>query len=168
MFRSCSFEKEVAQTLNDGHWPDGCAEELRAHVKDCASCADFVLVTQTFRRAKSESIDEVSAGSPGLVWWRAQLQRRNAMAARVNRPTTIAQAFAWIVAALVGVIFVAAQYSRGIRWPEWLSNRVFWRASSPFSGVLAGSGWNSLLLICGIGALACLSGLVVYLASERS
>lgn len=54
-FRTCSFEKELAQALKDGHWPEGCGPELRAHVHTCGNCSDLVLVTQTFRQARGES-----------------------------------------------------------------------------------------------------------------
>jgi hypothetical protein len=54
-FRTCSFEKELTQALKDGHWPQGCGPELRAHVDGCSNCGDLVLVTETFQRARSES-----------------------------------------------------------------------------------------------------------------
>lgn len=165
-FRSCSYEKEVTQALKSGHWPEGCAAELRAHVDSCESCRDVVLLTQAFQAAKSESVQVAPAGSPGLLWWKAQLRRRNAAAERVSRPITIAQAFAWIVASLVGVILVASQYSHGLRWASWWAGLEPAKLLQIFSnGSLDGS---LLLIIPGLGILALLSGLVVYLASEKS
>jgi hypothetical protein len=170
-FRNCSFEREIAQALKDGHWPEGCGSELRAHVDTCGNCSDLVLVTQTFQRARSQA--ETAAppapfSSPSLLWWRAQLRRRNAATDRVSRPITIAQAFAWFVVGLVGVVFVASQYHGGLRWASW------WAEFAP-QGALhflsIGSGVvdaNRLLLVFGFGLLALLSGLVVYLASDKS
>ena len=123
-FRTCSFEKELAQALKDGHWPEGCGPELRAHVHACCNCSDLVLVTQTFQRARSESERTAPSGSPSLLWWRAQLRRRNAAAERVSRPITIAQIFAWFVIVLVGVVFVASQYHHGLRWASWWAELV--------------------------------------------
>jgi hypothetical protein len=167
-FRACSYEKELSQALKDGHWPEGCGSELRAHVDACGNCADLVLVTQTFQSARSESERAAPCGLPSLLWWRAQLRRRNAATERVSRPITIAQTFAWFVVVLMGVVFVASQYRHGLHWASWRSEFV------PARGLhllLSGSGqgeWNLILLISGFGVLALLSGLVVYLASEKS
>jgi len=167
-FRTCSYEKELSQALKDGHWPEGCGSELRTHVDWCGHCSDLVLVTQTFQRARTESDRAAPCGSPSLLWWRAQLRRRNAATERVSRPITIAQTFAWFVTVLVGVLFVGSQYSHGLHWASWWSEFVPPRA---FHLVPFGSGqvdWNFLLLISGFGVLALLSALVVYLAAERS
>ena len=176
MFRTCSFEPELTQALKDGHWPNGCGAELRSHVDSCGKCCDLVLVTQTFQAARRESEHTAQSlssssivSSPSLLWWRAQLRRRNAAAERVSRPVTIAQAFAWIVVGLVGVVFVASQYRHGLQWASW------WAEFSAPRAVIqvppAGTGppdWHVLLLFSGLGVLAFLSGLVVYLASDKS
>jgi hypothetical protein len=167
-FRTCSYENELAQALKHGHWPEGCGPELRAHVDACGSCSDLVLVTQTFQHARSESERTAVCGSPGLLWWRAQLRRRNAATERVSRPITIAQIFALFVYVFVGVVFVASQYRHGLHWASWWSELVPPRV---VHFLPIGSGqvdWNLLLLISGCGVLALLSGLVVYLASEKS
>src|SRR5271167_4467716 len=123
-FRTCSFERELAQALKDGHWPRGCSTELRDHVKACASCGELVLLTRTFQRARNESMREAvpgspGAGSPSLLWWRAQLRRRNAATERVSRPITIAETFALVVYVFVGVVLVASQYRHGLKWSSW-------------------------------------------------
>ena len=125
-------------------------------------------MTQTFQGARSESEGAAPCGSPSLLWWRAQLRRRNAATERVSRPVTIAQTFAWFVTVLMGVVFVASQYRHGLRWASWWSGLVPQRGLHVLP---TGSGlvdWNLLLLISGFGVLALLSGLVVYLASEKS
>jgi hypothetical protein len=167
-FRTCSFENELTQALKDGHWPEGCGPELRAHVESCASCGDLVLVTQTFQSARSESEHTALSGSPSLLWWRAQLRRRNAATERVSRPVTIAEIFALIVYVLVGAVFVASQYRHGLHWASWWSELMPPRA---FHLLPVGTGqvdWNLLLLISGFAVLGLLSILVVYLASEKS
>jgi hypothetical protein len=165
-FRTCSWEHEVSQALKDGHWPEGCAQELREHVATCANCGDLVLVTQTFQQARSESEREAPDGAPGLLWWRAQLRRRNTAAERVSRPITIAESLTLVVYLLVAVIFVASQYRHGLRWALWMPEL----APSRFFHLWAieSANWNLPLLILGCGVLALLSGVVVYLASEKS
>ena len=167
MFRTCSYEAELTQAMKDGHWPEGCGPELRAHVDGCSGCSDLVLVTQTFQHARSESEHAILGGSPSLLWWRAQLRRRNAAGQRVSRPITIAQTFALFVYVLLGVVFIASQYRHGLHWASWWSELVPSRAQH-FLPVGSGQvDWNLLLLISGFGMLALLSGLVVYLASDK-
>jgi hypothetical protein len=168
-FRTCSYEKELAQALKDGHWPQGCGPKLRTHVEACGGCSDLVLVTQTFLCARSESEHSAPCGSPSLLWWRAQLRRRNAATERVSRPIKMAQIFAWLVTVLVGAVFVASQYRHGLHWASWRSELMPPRA---FHLLLLSLGtgqanWNPLLLISSFGVLALLSALVVYLASEK-
>jgi hypothetical protein len=168
MFRTCSHEKELTQALKDGHWPQGCGPELRAHVNACTNCSDLVLVTQTFERARSESERAAPCGSPSLLWWRAQLRRRNTATQCISRPITIAQTFAWLVVVLVGAVFVVSQYRHGLRWASW-GAEIF--PARPSHLLSAGTGlgeWNLVLLISGLGVLALLSALVVYLVSEES
>lgn len=167
-FRTCSYENEIREALKAGHWPQGCGEELRAHVKGCANCSDLVLVTQTFQSARSESEREAFVGSPSLLWWRAQLRRRNVAAERVSRPTTIAEIFALVVYVFVGVVFVVSQYRHGLRWASWWGEIAPSRA---FRFLSDGSGlvnWNLVLLISGFGVLGLVSLVVVYLKSEKS
>lgn len=168
-FRTCSWEKEITQALKDGHWPQGCGAELRAHVDQCAKCSDLVLVTQTFQSARTESERVAPMGaSSSLLWWRAQFRRRNAAADSVNRPITIAQTFAWFITVLVGVVFIAAQYRHGLRWASWWPELAPARAMHLLSEGSGLASWNPLLVISGFGVLALLSGVVVYLASEKS
>ena len=167
-FRTCSFEKELAQELKDGHWPEGCGPELRAHVRSCGNCSDLVLVTQTFHRARSESERAAPSNSASLLWWRAQLRRRNAAAERVSRPITIAQTFAWLVIVLVCMVFVASQYRHGLRWAAWGSEFAPLRSVRLLAIASGQVGWNLPLFISGFGVLALLSVVVVYLASEKS
>jgi hypothetical protein len=167
-FRTCSYETELTQTLKDGHWPEGCGEELRAHVKACANCSDLVLVTQTFQSARSESEQALLRASPGPLWWRAQLQRRNAATERVSQPITIAETFALVVYVFVGAVLVASQYRHGLKWSSWWAEIAPARA---FHFLSTGSGQvnpNLLLLIFGFGVLGLVSILVVYFASEKS
>ena len=168
ILRSCSFEKEVQQALKDGHWPQGCAPELRAHVESCRGCSDLVLVTQTFCQARTESVAEPLSGSPSLLWWRAQLRRRYSAAETVTRPVTIAQAFALATNLVVASIFIAGNYHHGLRWATWWSELMPRRVLPLLSNASVRPDWNPVLLIPTLGALAVLSGLLLYLASEKS
>jgi hypothetical protein len=167
-FRTCSFENELTQALRDGHWPEACGPELRAHVENCANCSDLVLVTQAFQSARSESEHAALSGSPGLLWWRAQLRRRNAATERVSRPVTIAEIFALVVYVFVGVVLVASQYRHGLKWSSWWAEITPARAFHFLAPGSAQVNPNLLLLIFGFGVLGLVSILVAYLVSEKS
>jgi hypothetical protein len=165
---SCSYEKEVAQALKDGHWPQGCTQELRGHVRGCTSCRDLVLVTEAFRSARSESALGGPSASPGLLWWRAQLRRRNTATEQISRPITIAETFALIVTVAVAIGFIASQYHHGLRWASWWSEVTLSRALHLVSIGSATMNDNLSLLIPGLGMLALIGGLVLYLVTEKS
>jgi len=162
--RACSYEKELNQALKEGHWPDACADDLRDHVNRCELCRDLILVTQAFRHAKRASIQVAPAGSPELLWWRAQLRRRRVAAETVSRPIAIAQIFAWVISLVIAIGFVASQYNRGLRWESWgISPSKFLHS---ISATL--TGWDTLVFLPGLAAVVVISGLVLYLATDHS
>jgi hypothetical protein len=165
-FRTCEYEKEVRRALKDGHWPAGCAPELRNHVQQCAACNDLVLVTEAFQLARNQSVHETSIPAD-LLWWRAQLQRQRIVAEQVSRTVTVAQMFAWGVSLFAAIVFVASQYRHGLRWASWLSEITAFHFTR-LTPLASGLDWNFTLLIPTLVALALLFGLVVYLLSEKS
>ena len=167
-FRTCSYEADIVQALRNGHWPEACTRELRAHVAACTGCRDLVLVGEAFQQAKEEAAREIPSGSPGLLWWRAQLRRRNAAAQKITRPITIAQTFALTLTLLVGGIFAAWQYDHGLRWEAWLSDETLAHALHLVSGGFTLVQGNVLLLLAPLGGLALFGGLVLYLVSAQS
>jgi hypothetical protein len=167
MFRSCSYEVDVAQVLKNGHWPEGCPPELRSHVEACARCRDLVLVTETLQGARNESMLAVPEASPSLLWWRAQLRRRNTASARLSRPIGIAQMFALFLNLTVGIVFVAWQYRHGLRWESWWSELASTRVLSFWS--LGSQGVSALVpAMSAVGMVAVLSGVVLYLVYKKA
>jgi hypothetical protein len=162
--RRCPFEQELTQELKAGHWPDGCSPEQRAHVAGCRECGELVLVMSAFQGARSEVVHEVRPGTPELLWWRAQLRRRNLAASRVSKPITVAQTFAWLISILVAIGFAASQYSHGLSWSSWSlpSSKALHLLS------LDSSDWHLLPWVAALGLIAMLSGVVLFLTSEKS
>src|ERR1039457_6600114 len=113
MLRRCPREKEVKELLERGQWPQACAPELRAHVSSCRSCGELVLVTSAFQKARIEAAGAAKLGSPGVLWWRAQLRRRNEAVERIGRPILGAQIFALAVNLVLAVVFVVWQAGLG-------------------------------------------------------
>ncbi len=187
MLGTCPREKEVKELVERGQWPvaSATAQELRAHVDRCRSCGELVLVTAAFQHARAQAVGEARLGSPGVLWWRAQLRRRNAAMERIGRPILGAQIFALAINLLLAVGFVAWQARHGLAWFTW----HFWNGwfarlpqaaalhldslwpSALWSSTLPDSGLSSLLtpmvMIPAAATLALLGGVVVYLASEK-
>ena len=170
-FGACPREKEVSGLLARGHWPQAqtseLSPELRAHVAGCRSCRDLVLVRQAFRADRAVAAAAARLESPGVLWWRAQLRRRNAALERIARPIVGAQIFAVVVSLVAAVIFLAFLARRGVNWLAWVAElpRVLhFAALTP--GGLDKMPWETWLLLAG-AAFAVMSGVVVYIASER-
>jgi len=99
ILNGCAYEKEVMQVLSRGGWPAACPVELRTHVNACRSCADMVQVTASFQREREVAASAARIGTPGALWWRAQLRRRNAAVERIAKPLMGAHLFALFVCA---------------------------------------------------------------------
>jgi hypothetical protein len=167
---ACPREKEVKDLVELGQWPQACVQELRAHVDGCRACGELALVTMAFQQARIEAAGAAKLGSPGLLWWRAQLRRRNAAVERIGRPILGAQIFALAVYLLLAVGFVAWQAQHGVAWLTWMEQLPQLAAlhlGSLWPSVVSGSGWSSMVLISAAATLALLGGVAVYLASEK-
>ena len=187
MLHSCPREKEVKELVECGRWPVAAATatELQAHVGNCRSCSDLVLVTAVFQCARAEAVREAKIGSAGVLWWRAQLRRRNEAVEQISRPILGAQIFALAVMLALAIGFVVWQARHGLAWlawPIWSCSFLqlpqtaalhldFLSPATQWVSTLSGSGLSSLLtpivLIPAASTLALLGGVVVFLASER-
>ncbi|MGA8731117.1 MAG: hypothetical protein WB608_20335 [Terracidiphilus sp.] len=162
---ACPREKETAEVLRLNHWPHACPPDLRTHVEACRSCSDLVLLTQSFQHARASATAAAPLQSPGALWWRAQLRRRNAAIERIGKPILGAQIFAVAVTLLIAAGFIATQARRGLHWMSWLADLS---ASVHLADLWPVSLDNRLVLLVPVLAtLALLGGVVVYLASEK-
>jgi hypothetical protein len=166
-FGACAREKEISELLKHGHWPHACAAELHAHANSCRMCSDLVLVTVAFRKAQAESVSTQSFDSPGVLWWRAQLRRRNAAVERVGRPIVGAQIFALCINLLLAVRFIVLKPRHGFSWLSELPQSQTFHLEKLWSFAFTIPNWNPALLILSLSALALLSGVLVYLATEK-
>jgi hypothetical protein len=167
---ACPRDKEVLDLLARGHWPQACSADLRTHVDDCRSCAEQVLVTQAFQQARTEALAAVNLTSPGVLWWRAQLRRRNAAVERVGKPIVGAQIFALFVTLAVAVVFLVSQASHGLRWMAWfnkLQPSVALHLQMTWPSDLLSSGWILMIVIPVFATVLLLSGALIYFASEK-
>jgi len=165
---SCPREKEVAESLRLGQWPDGVAAELRDHVRGCRTCSDLALVTQTFQQARTVTAPAVPMQSPGALWWRAQLRRRNSAIERVSRPIVGAQIFAFAITMLVAVGALAWAMRNGFHLTAWATSILAeLHLDALLPAAWPGMTGNLVLLLPILATLVLVSGVVVYLVSEK-
>ena len=165
----CSRQREVTELLARGHWPHACPPELRAHLADCRSCGDLLLVTQVFQQSRQRAVGEVRLPQAGAIWWRAQLRRRNAAIERVSRPILGAYIFALSFTLVVAAAIAISQAKHGLRWLEWFgqTSSTALRADSLLPSAWFNAGGTLAILIPVLATAALVGALVVYFAVER-
>ena len=67
----------------------------------------------------------------------------------------------------VALVFAASQYQDGLRWAAWWAEFAPSRSLHLWSVALAKFDWNFVLQISSLGVLTLLSGVVLYLVSEK-
>ena len=165
---ACGREKEVAEMLARGHWPEAASGELRIHVEGCRGCRDLVLVKQAFRAERTALAGRARLEPPGVLWWRAQLRRRNAALAQIGRPILGAQIFSVAVTVAAAIFYLAWQVKRGYGWLAWLQQ--FPRAlhlEALLPDALSKYPSETWLVFSGLAMLAVMSGVIAYMASEK-
>ena len=167
--KPCPHEAEAQAVLRRGHWPDACEAELRKHVETCDRCASQLLVLQAFQKTRAEALHVARLGHPSLLWWRAQLRRRNDALERVSKPITTAQVFALCICILTAAALLGSQMRKGVNWSSLLpATPAFSRFDALSFLASVKAEYGLLLLLTGFGTVVLLSAVVVYLASDRS
>jgi hypothetical protein len=163
MLRACAREQEIAEAVRSGRWPLGCEPELRAHVDGCRHCRETALLTSVFQQARTDS-GAAPLPHPGLLWWRAQLRRRNAAMERVSRPLAGAHVFALALNLVAIAAIFAWQARHGAQWMAWWTGVQRQVAGLDWLAWIHGA---SLLAMLVLGTLALLGGVAVWLAADR-
>lgn len=162
----CDQETALLEAIKAGRWPEGCDGELRAHVNECAICADTALVALTLERENRCARAEVAVPAAGLVWWKAQMKARREAVKRASEPIALVESAAGIfgVASLVALVIW--------RW-DWVRNWFAWLTGLPHADAFRPGGlwpkdvlpgFQSFSLFFIVGATACLLlvSLVLY------
>jgi hypothetical protein len=82
----CPREDDVLDAIHRGAV---MAEDLRRHVEHCPLCRDLALVSDALL---APGAAPPAIASPGLLWWKGQIQARREKRQRVERPLVIAEA----------------------------------------------------------------------------
>ncbi len=161
----CSRQSELRDVVLAGRWPHACDPALRAHAAECRSCADFVLVAATLHQARADASSQAPLASPGALWWRAQVRRRNRAVEQMARPIVLAEvtAFVCTVAALGFSLW---------RWnqvTDWSYSLAGWFSSmfSSSDSVASFSGWVVVLAVAASVTLLLFGGFAVYLLAKK-
>jgi hypothetical protein len=157
--------------LLKGHWPHACDRDLSKHIHTCPRCRQQVLLATAFQSDRARAIQAAPIHHPGLIWWRAQLRRREQALRHVGRSTSTAHLFALVITIAAAVTLLLHQRQAGTGWPSWLSE--------PYSALQLGTvsilasakegvatDPNLLMLAAGVGVLLLLGAIVVYFASD--
>lgn len=165
---ACPREKETGEVLRLNHWPHACPPDLRTHVEDCRSCSDLVLFMRSFQQARASSTAAAPLQPAGALWWRAQLRRRDAAIERIGKPILGAQIFALAVTLMVGAGLLLFEGRQVLRWISWLADLpASIHLSDLWPNALSGLSGTLIFLVPILATLALVSGVVVYLASEK-
>src|SRR5688572_5122161 len=142
----CDREMEIVEAVTCGRWPSGTSDELQAHARTCAVCADVVSVALALVDDRSNGLQVARVPSAGLVWWRAEMRARRDAVTRATRPMRIVE---W--AALACVLAAAGVF-------------LYWTGPSTLAELL----WQpSLVFFLAVGILVVLSTLVCYWVLSR-
>jgi len=158
----CERDNEVKDLLGRGHWPEAAGGELREHVAACSKCGDLVLVAEAFRGAREGAMQAAPVMAPGVIWWRAQVRRRQAALEQIARPMWGAQVFAFVLTLVLGVGLAVVEARRGFSWQDG-ARALHLEALMPAGGVSL----EVLVVAACVGVVAVLGGVVVYLGVER-
>jgi hypothetical protein len=163
---SCGRERELKELLDRGQWPGACSDELRTHAAGCRLCRELILVKQALGAERLQAVSEARLEAPGVLWWRAQLRRRNAAMERIGRPFLGAQIFALTVCLAAALVYVLTQARRGFDWWAWLGDlpRML-HLGALVPEALAKSPWEIWLTLSVAAMVALLGGAIVYMAS---
>jgi hypothetical protein len=169
-------EKEVTDLVERGGWPDAATADLRTHAAECATCGRTLMILQAFRRDRAHAISAARLESPGVLWWRAQLRRRNAALEKIGRPLLGAQIFAVamiLIAALAVLGFEAEKGpGSGQGWRSWLQqmphavslNSLHLEALLPAALQTSGGVWVTAAVVA---MLALVTGVIAWVAAEK-
>lgn len=125
----CIHENEIVRAARTGQWTD----RLRSHWAACAVCAEAALVAESLA-----AVPPAGVPAAGLVWFKAELRRRQEIMDRAMQPIRWAER-AVAAAGLLGVVGV-------LTWAAGTSALVGFTA---LAGVMLFGGFAALSIRAG-------------------
>jgi hypothetical protein len=141
----CEREQQVIEATRNGLW----ASSLRAHLRDCALCAQTELIAASLQEDAAKAERMLDLPPAGMIWRRAQTRRRQgALQRATRRPFLIVGALGAlysVVFLLWGIFQLPQSVYRPFVTPPGLTGGVA-LAGAALSGILAIVGSCVLLL----------------------
>ncbi len=141
----CEREQQVIEATRNGLW----ASSLRAHLRDCALCAQTELIAASLQEDAAKAKRVLDLPPAGMIWRRAQTRRRErALQRATRRPFLIAGALGAVysvVFLLWGIFQLPQSVYRPFVTPPGLTGDMA-LAGAALSGILAIVGSCVLLL----------------------
>ena len=115
---SCLHEAEVLELVWTNQWPARADCSLVEHVASCDVCRDLATVASAVSDLHEATAADLKVPDASVVWYRAEVRARQALARRAARPVAAAQAAATLVA--IGGVFTGWRLG-GAALVEWWS-----------------------------------------------
>lgn len=98
----CDYEPEVVKSLKSGF----SNAEISEHLKSCNDCRETAKIVQFFQMIPAKEKTPQNIPSAGLIWWKAQLQKKRTANEKIGQPLMIAQTIAigFVLFALIGCL----------------------------------------------------------------
>ena len=161
----CPHEERVAELVSEGRWPWEADPGLLRHAEKCSCCCDVVSTLNLLQQARSATVLAAHAGSPYILWWKAELRRRTSIAEQITKPLVWAERFALLCMGCVATAFVVWQRGEIL---DWVS-RVAGTFSSHALGFSFTYDSNLMLysIVVGLAAVACICGLTLFMPDGK-
>lgn len=151
----CPREADVVRACDIGEMP----QDLLTHIATCDSCREVEAVARALHHVAqmeyAEPLPDASA-----IWWRAQWEARQQMAARALRPVETIERAEPLIALVAIVTFLV------MRGEAFASRMLAWLTSEPTSQtlqavmppavlplIIVGVGLGGVVLLVGLGAV---------------
>jgi hypothetical protein len=159
-FDSCPMEKELMAVVRGGQWPAACDPGLLAHVEECKGCNQIALLSGVFLESRAEAAGSARLAAPGLLFWKAQLRRRNEALEHITRPILAVE----IVGFAVTLVVLALVVWKWIYVPssDFLSSAQNFAPTMRFAG-----NWGWTLVAAAALTLVLFGGVALYLVTTK-
>jgi hypothetical protein len=158
---ACAREQDVLDAIAARRWPERCDRDLRAHVAQCAVCADLAEVAPVLRDDHDGIWREARVPSAGLVWWRAEMRARREAARVATRPILVVQIAAALSAVVVGGFLL---WALGASPTAWARDAADWLGRPGAASAWPALDGPRLTLLLAVGAWVLAVPLAMYWA----
>lgn len=140
----CDYEKRLAAVK-----ADSLSDELKNHLKECADCRETQKIITFFQKIPAQEKSTINLPTAGFIWWKSQMQKKRAAAARAVQPIYIIQTAAAIPASAL-VVWLLISFSQ------------FDFIGSAFAKILDSLGSIIIPLLLGAAGLAVVSAVLTF------